>query len=183
VKALQSRLERLESGAPRPVPASHDPQQPQTAAGRTAVAVAAVPAERPAPEAAVEESPAAVAAVAVVDGELTLEALAEQWPAVLESLRAESPMVAAALEDARPAALAGEGLTLIWPQSAVLSKRKAEDPATRELIARAVRAVTGTSLRLAYEVSADAEPAVQATLSEEELVERLVQEFDAQEES
>ena len=77
------------------------------------------------------------------------------------------------LREASPTELAGTGLTLAWPQSAGLSKRPAEDPAKRELIARSIRAVTGASLRLAYELRADAElaPAVeQAQLTEEELV-------------
>src|SRR4051812_49454267 len=42
-----------------------------------------------------------------------------------------------------------EGLTIAWPESSAFSKRKAEDPANRELIAGAIRAVTGSSLRIA----------------------------------
>ena len=67
-------------------------------------------------------------------------------------------MLAAALEVAAPAALGDDGLTLAWPESSAFLKRKAEDPANRELIAKAIRAVTGSSLRLAYELRAgDAE--------------------------
>ena len=94
-------------------------------------------------------------------------------------------MLAAALREASPTELAGTGLTLAWPQSAGLSKRAAEDPAKRELIARSIQAVTGASLRLAYELRADAElaPAVeQAQLTEEELVDRFKREFSAVEE-
>ena len=58
--------------------------------------------------------------------------------------RASTPMLAAALEDAAPAALADDGLTLAWPESSAFLKRKAEDPANRELIAKAIRAVTGS---------------------------------------
>ena len=87
-------------------------------------------------------------------------------------------MLAALLESARPAAIAGGELTLAWPESAGFFKRKAEDPANQELIARAIRAVTGSSLRLAYELRADGELAAAPTprprLSEEELVERFV---------
>jgi DNA polymerase-3 subunit gamma/tau len=176
----------------------HRPEEPQTAAGRTTVAVAAAAVPPPGtgadPEAAAggdgapvadaeaaAEEPAAVAAVAVVaPGELTLEGFAELWPAVLEALRADAPLVAGLLEGARPVALAEEGLTLAWPQTAAFSKRKAEDPANRDLIARAIRGVTGASVRLAYELSAEAEAAANPTLSEEELLERFVQEFDAE---
>jgi DNA polymerase-3 subunit gamma/tau len=95
-------------------------------------------------------------------------------------------MLASLLEDAQPASLADEGLTLAWPESSAFSKRKAEDPANRELIAGAIRAVTGSSLRLAYELRADHEvvaaaAAVEPELSEEELVERFKREFEAEE--
>ncbi|HEY7074962.1 MAG TPA: hypothetical protein VH418_06325, partial [Solirubrobacteraceae bacterium] len=137
-------------------------------------------ADRAGPKAAAGE-PAAVAIAAVVaPGELTLAGFAELWPAVLESLRADAPLVAGLLEGARPVALAEQGLTLAWPQTAAFSKRKAEDPANRERIAQAIRGVTGASLRLAYELSADGEAAPAPTLSEEELLERFVQEFDAE---
>jgi DNA polymerase-3 subunit gamma/tau len=93
-------------------------------------------------------------------------------------------MVAAMLAAARPATLAGEALTLAWPQASAFSKRQAETPANRELLVRAVRAVTGASLRVAYEVRADDEldgGAAAPALSEEELVERFMREFDAEE--
>jgi DNA polymerase-3 subunit gamma/tau len=141
----------------------------------------------------------AVTAVAVVDPgapaaqptfsagvELSLESFGDVWPAVVDSLRADAPMLATLLEDARPASLADQDLTLAWPESSAFSKRKAEDPANRDLIAGAIRAVTGSSLRLAYELRAEHELAAQAAaaqpaLSEEELVKRFMDEFDAEE--
>ena len=178
-KALLARIERLEArlagggSAPAP-PASRAPEEPATAAGRTRVAVAAP----------------TVTAVAVVEpdapsGEaITLAAFVGLWPAVLESLEGDSPMLAAMLREARPVELAGEGLTLAWPQSAAFSKRAAEDPAKRELIAHSIRAVTGASLRLAHELRADAElaPPAEAQLSDDELVDRFKHEFSAIEE-
>ena len=127
-------------------------------------------------ELATEADPApAVAAVAVVEPdapapepsftagvELSLEAFAELWPAVLQSLEAEAPMLAALLESARPADLGGGDLTLAWPESSGFFKRKAEDPANQELIGHAIRAVTGSSLRLAYELRSDGELAARA---------------------
>ncbi len=167
-------------------------QQAQSVADEAAAAVAA--------EIATEADPnPAVAAVAVVDPaapgtaptfsagvELSLEAFGDVWPAVVDSLRADAPMLAGLLEDAQPASLAGEGLTLAWPESSAFSKRKAEDPANRELIAGAIRAVTGSSLRLAYELRADHEvispaAAAEPALSEEDLVKRFMDEFDAEE--
>jgi len=86
------------------------------------------------------------------------------------------------LRQAQPSALADQGLTLVWPESAAFSKRAAEDPAKRELIAQSIRAVTGASLRLAHELRADEELApTEAPLSDDELVARFKAEFDAEE--
>ena len=134
--------------------AAADPREAQDAADQAAAAVAE--------ELATEADPApAVTAVATVDPsspapapslELSLDAIGGMWPAVVDELRSGTPMLAAALEDAAPAALAEGGLTLAWPESSAFLKRKAEDPANRELIAKAIRSVTGSSLRLAYEL-------------------------------
>ena len=163
------------------------------ASARAEQAAAAVSAEL-----ATEADPApAVAAVAVVEPdapapeptfaaavELSPDALAELWPAVLESLSEETPMLAAALQGAQPSGVGGGELTLAWPESAGLLKRKAEDPASKETIARVIRAVTGSSLRLAFELRDDAALATSARaapqLTEEELVNRFVEEFDAE---
>jgi DNA polymerase-3 subunit gamma/tau len=136
-----------------------------------------------------EEMDPPVTAVAVVEPEaqaseasveLSLDAFAAVWPAVLESIEGESPMLAAMLREARPTALADQDLTLAWPESAAFSKRQAEEPAKRELIAQSIRAVTGASLRLAYELGAEHE-APAARLSDDELVERFKREFEAEE--
>jgi DNA polymerase III subunit gamma/tau len=208
-KALLSRIERLEGRAPAPAP-TRDPAQPATAAGRTKVAVSTQVEGEPVtatttvpgtPEGGAAEAQAAAdavaesldssaTAVAVVEPdapageasvELSLDAFADIWPAVVETLQGESPRLAAILQEARPSALADKDLTIAWPESAAFSKRQAEDPEKRELIAQSIRAVTGASLRLAYELGGEhhvAEPA----LSEDELVDRFKQEFGAVEE-
>ncbi|HWT24467.1 MAG TPA: hypothetical protein VN213_13255, partial [Solirubrobacteraceae bacterium] len=164
----------------------------------------------PAPPAPVTESPAAavvaasaeleggptVTAVAVVEPgealgepevrvgvELDLAGVADVWPAVLANVQDRSPMLHALIANARPSALAAGELTLSWAESAAFSKRKAEEPSCREQIADAIRAVTGSSLRLAYALSDDAVPAGEAalSLSEDELIERFMREFDAEE--
>jgi DNA polymerase III subunit gamma/tau len=181
-KALLARIERLEGRTPAPPP-PRDPAEPATAAGRTRVAVAAA-ATPPAPETDPDEPEPTAVAVAVVEAdssELSLDAFAQMWPAVVESLGSESPRLAAILQEARPTALADRDLTIAWPESAAFSKRQAEDPEKRELIAQSIRAVTGASLRLAYELGGEHEPA--PTLSEDELVARFKQEFGAVEES
>jgi DNA polymerase III subunit gamma/tau len=197
VKALLARIERLEarlSGAAAPAldspepaarAASHDPSEPATAAGRTRVAVS-MQAEPPATSsspAPVEAPVPAVTAVAVAEPEaapaidLSLAAFMDAWPAIVQHLQGEYPMYAALLDGARPTGLSGGHLTLSWP-SAFL-KKSAEDPAKRELIAQAIRAVTGASLRLAYDI-ADDTVAAQPRLTEEQLVERFQKEFDAE---
>jgi DNA polymerase-3 subunit gamma/tau len=135
-------------------------------------AVAVVEPDAPAPE------PSFSAGV-----ELSHDALAELWPAVIESLSEETPMLAAALQSARPAAVGDGELTLAWPESAGFFKRKAEDPTSKETIARVIRAVTGSSLRLAFELRDEAALAAGPAapqLTEEELVNRFVEEFDAE---
>jgi DNA polymerase-3 subunit gamma/tau len=119
---------------------------------------------------------------------LSLESFTQVWPAVLERLAAESPMLAGALREARPAELADQGLTIAWPEASAFTKRQADDPAKKEMLVQAIRSVTGASLRLAHEVRADHEvPGVQAAadaapkLTDDQLVERFMAEFDAEE--
>jgi DNA polymerase-3 subunit gamma/tau len=189
--ALLARIERLEArlqGTPTAPPTPRSPHEPATPAARSQVA-APTPTPTPAPVAEPEaESAPIVAAVATVEpdaSELTLPSLARVWPAVLEELGATSHRLAAALSQAHPASLEGMDLTLVWPEGSALSRRQAEDPEKRELIVRTIRAVTGASLRLAHEVRTEHHPvaaeAAAPVLSEDELVQRFVAEFDAEE--
>jgi DNA polymerase-3 subunit gamma/tau len=166
-------------GAPHATPA-----QAQAAADQVAqdvsrelhadvTATATVDAQAPAPAASLD---------------LSLARFGESWPAIIEELREGTPMLAAALEDCAPAALTGDGLTLAWPESSSFLKRKAEDPANRDLLIKAIRSVTGSSLRLAYELRSENDPlptlaaaAAAPQLSEEDLVQRFMEEFDAEE--
>jgi DNA polymerase-3 subunit gamma/tau len=140
-----------------------------------------------------EELDANVTAVAVVEPdaptpaeaslELSLDAFAGMWPGVIESLEGENGLLAALLREATPLELTEQALTLAWPESAAFLKRQAEDPAKRELLAESIRAVTGASLRLAFELRADEEVAQAGeTIDEDELVDRFKREFGAVEE-
>jgi DNA polymerase-3 subunit gamma/tau len=196
LRALMTRIERIEGGrpAPAPPPPVHRPEVPATAAARAAQteapAVVAASAE-------VEGAPP-VTAVAVVEPggeatepevhvgrELDLDGVTELWPAVLADVRERSPVLHAAMENARPSALTAGELTLIWAESAEFYKRKAEDPACREQIVTAIRSVTGSSLRLAYALAdgddGDHRATQASTLSEEELIDTFMREFDAEE--
>ena len=124
------------------------------------------------------DAPGAEPIVAAVG--LDLDGFAELWPAVIESIQGERPLLAEHLKVARPSALGDGELTLAWAETSGLSRRKAEDPPNRELIGRAIRAVTGASLRLAHEMRAETPGAEAPTLSEDELIERFVEEFEAE---
>jgi DNA polymerase-3 subunit gamma/tau len=151
-------------------------------------------AEAVAQELATEADPApAVTAVATVEPdapgevnlELSLASFGDVWPAVKDELRERSPMLAAALDEASPAELSSGHLVLAWPETSSFLKRKAEDPASNDQLTKAIRSVTGHSLRLAYELRAAAEMAPVAAavpaLSDDDLVQRFKDEFDAEE--
>ena len=64
-------------------------------------------------------------------------------------------MLSAALSAATPTALEADRLTVAFPADAAFVKKKAEQG--RDLVANAVRGITGQSLALAFELS-DAAP-------------------------
>jgi hypothetical protein len=112
-----------------------------------------------------------------------LDTLTAAWPAVIEVVR-DNQLLAACLEQARPVAVDGEAVTIAFPKSAGFSKRKAEQDDYRRATAEALRSVTGTAVVLHYELRDDEdlpEPEHAGGLSHEELVKRLVEDFDAQE--
>jgi DNA polymerase-3 subunit gamma/tau len=136
----------------------------------------------PAPTA--DPAPAVAGSVAPAphDGPPELETVAACWPAVIELVRQENQLLASVLADARPVSLTEQDVTLAFPSDRAFYKRKAEQDDNRRTTAEALRSVIGTMLRLRYELRDDAElPAAADGLSQEELVKRLVEEFDAQE--
>ncbi|MGB7684666.1 MAG: DNA polymerase III subunit gamma/tau [Solirubrobacterales bacterium] len=122
--------------------------------------------------------------------ELSLEKLCSVWPAILDQLGKTAPALAAFFEEAKPVGYDSEGKTveISFPASATFNKRKAETPEQRDRVAEALEAVVGESLRPTY-VLADGEsgeePAPAAgggeKMNEDELLERLKSEFDAEE--
>jgi DNA polymerase-3 subunit gamma/tau len=193
LSALATRVEALETGAPvRERAPAHEPaaaepaaEAPTPVAERPApVAEASAPvveapapgAEQPAPA---HEAPAAVPPRDAVET-LSLEDLRRVWPTVLDTVRATNAMLSAVVGDAEPVELAGDKLVLAFGEDAAFVRRKAEERANRAAISEAVRAVTGHVVTLSYESRAgQAAPAAQP-LSEDELVARLVDEFDAE---
>ncbi len=175
--ALLARIERLEAalGAVKgldaapvvPPLAPPDTREPPATSPPAAAPAAAPP--KPAPPEA--------------NGTPELQTVVACWPAVIDVVRHENQMLAALLADARPVALHDRDVTVAFPAGKAFLKRKAEQDDYRRATAEALRSVIGTPLVLRYELREEEElPAPAAGgLSHEELVKRLVEEFDAQE--
>jgi DNA polymerase-3 subunit gamma/tau len=135
-----------------------------------------------------EKAPEAGDAPVPVAGELDLEKLIGLWPAVVEQVRqgeGASQMLSQMLAPARPVAVdLEEGMLEVgFPPSAAFNKRKAEALEHRDRFADAVEKTVGIRLRPSY-VLLDDEPEAQPTepeLSEQELVDLVRAEFDAEE--
>jgi DNA polymerase-3 subunit gamma/tau len=198
LSALAARIEQLEPGARSPAPAiavaaaggdsaSVTPIRPPAARPggedeQGAPPTADPPAGEPvSPPESNGSAPAPPAVAPVPTEALTLEALLGLWPEVLETVRSANAMLGAVVDDARPVELAGDRLVLAFGEDAAFLRKKAEERATRTALTEAVRAVTGHALTFSYELrEGQAAPAPRA-LSEDELVARLKDEFDAEE--
>jgi DNA polymerase-3 subunit gamma/tau len=164
LQALMYRIDQLEQAAGGAEPAAPPPPvQRQAPKGAAAAAVA--------PRA--EESPRPV-------GSVELDQIVALWPAVAEAIGEDREVLGHALAAAAPVALERDRLTIAFPPTAAFVKKKAEQG--RDLVANAVRGITGQSLTLAFELSDAAMPAAgPATLDHDELIERLRAEFGAEE--
>jgi DNA polymerase III subunit gamma/tau len=171
--ALMFRIDQLEAASSGEAsaattvtaspPAAAPAPKRQAPKGNTSAAVAPQVEEHPNPVGAVE-----------------LEQVVALWPAVAEAVAEQNGMLSAALSAATPTALDADRLTIAFPADAAFVKKKAEQG--RDLVANAVRGLTGQSLTLAFELSDEAMPAAgPATLDHDELIERLRAEFDAEE--
>jgi DNA polymerase-3 subunit gamma/tau len=173
---------------PTPPPAAESPPQDDLA---PVAEEEPEPEESSAPEDDEAESPEP--AEPAGQGQLDLGKLKQVWPAVLDQLATTAPALAAFFEEARPVGFeAAENVVEIsFPAAATFNKRKAEVPEQRERVAEALQTVTGQPLKPAYvlldgESEAPVEeqapaPKADEGLDEEELLERLKSEFDAEE--
>jgi DNA polymerase-3 subunit gamma/tau len=184
--ALQARVERLESGAPAPVapPAEAPPsaaERLETAADGTPRGGERAELSRPQAQAVAEPAPGAEPAP---EADLDLDAASNSWPAVVDLVRTQNPMLARALEGCRPVALEERELTLAFPTTASFLKRKAEQDDYRRIATDAVVSVVGRRLALKFELrelaAEEARPGAEV-LSGDELVRRFMEEFDAEE--
>jgi DNA polymerase III subunit gamma/tau len=131
------------------------------------------------------ESPASETGPAGQDA-LSLEEIQRVWPAVLHKLSETAPALAATLEGARPVSYGDEGLEVGFPPEMTFNKKKADSPDRRDTVAAAFAAVTGQGLRPTYVLlEGEAPPDTPAPGSEEidedQILERLKSEFDAEE--
>jgi DNA polymerase III subunit gamma/tau len=178
--ALLARIERLEEGlraaAASPAPSASVAATPQVNSAATPQANS---------DAEPQSAPLApIASAAAPLAALGLDTAIASWPAVLDLVRGENPMLAGALAAARPVAVGERELTLAFPGGASFLKRKAEQDDYRRIAAEALRTVTGHRMAFRYELREDEqepEPAGEPTLSGEELVRRFMEEFDAEE--
>jgi DNA polymerase-3 subunit gamma/tau len=124
-----------------------------------------------------------------------LDQVTRIWPSVLDKLAEKAPALAATFEGARPVAFDDEGLTIGFPPDQPFNKRKAESPDRRDALIEAFKAVTGEGVAPRYVLLEEAEAAAAEAaapppdapapggeeIDEDELLQRLKSEFDAEE--
>jgi DNA polymerase-3 subunit gamma/tau len=191
-EGLLRRVERLEKrlGGASPAPVAEpkrpvaDPEPPESrpeaqadVPQRPAPAAEAQAVDTPGPAEAGGDAPGAVEPV-------DLEHVVDAWPAVIDQVRQSgSSLLSALFEGARPIAVDNEDgvLRIGFPADATFNKRKAEAAEHRERFTEALRSIVGEHLRPVY-VLLDSETAeVSEEMNEEELLERIKSEFDAEE--
>ena len=161
LQALMFRIDQLEAAA--------------GVAPSAAPTAESAPAKRPAPKGS-----AAVAVQQQPVESIELGQIVSLWPAVADAVGEENGMLGAALSAATPLHLDAERLTIAFPADAAFVKKKAEKG--RDLVANAVRGMTGQPLTLVFELSdAVAPPPGPAALDHDQLIERLREEFAAEE--
>jgi DNA polymerase-3 subunit gamma/tau len=199
IQALLFRIEQLErqvAGAEvrggAEAPAAPAPRAREQAGAPVSAAAAPVTSSAP----ATMSSPATATAVATEPEEepelapvpapaqeLDVERLRALWPAVVDEVCKGNQMVGAFLAEARPTSVDGGRLVVCFAPHAGFSKKKVES--NRQLVQDAVRTLTGAGLAVACELSDlpadDQAPAGPSLLTEEELLERLKEEFGAKE--
>lgn len=131
-----------------------------------------------------ETGPAGESAPAV--GALDLDQIQRIWPAVLQKLAEKEPVLAASFEGARPVSYGEEGLQVGFPAASNFHKTKAESPERRDAVADAFEGVSGQRIRPTYvllegEAPPDTPAPGSEEIDEEQLLERLKSEFDAEE--
>jgi DNA polymerase-3 subunit gamma/tau len=178
------------SAPPEAAPAPRRTETPQaTTPVQAPTAVADAPVAGPVAVAdppVLAVSPASPVTEVPPEAGLDIDGIRNLWPAVLDTVRNQNAMLAALLEGANPVELVADELRLAFSESAGFLKRKAEDVGNREALGQAIQAVAGRPLKLVYELRADSDRSAPArpvapVLGDDELVARVMAEFDAEE--
>ncbi len=193
-EGLARRVEALERrGGGTAVPALGEPPperaSPDTAeapGGKAGEGELADPGADAADPAAPSSAGETATSTSAAGSDLDLDKLNRLWPAVLDQVRQSgSAMLSALFEGTRPVALDNEEsvLRVGFPATATFNKRKAEAVEQRERFAEALRSIVGRHLRPVYVLLDGEAPAAtdEESLDEDELLERLKSEFDAEE--
>jgi DNA polymerase III subunit gamma/tau len=185
IGALQSRLERLEHGATTldalAAPAAPEPRVAADPRNRAAEAESSQR-EPPSPAPSAKHAPPEDNEMPAQPADsLSFERLVALWPDVLDNVRASNALLGAVVDVALPVELAGDRLVLAFGSEDAFQREKAEERATRSALADAVRAVTGHALTFSYESREGRAVPAPRQLSDDELVARLKDEFDAEE--
>jgi DNA polymerase III subunit gamma/tau len=175
------------AGAAPPAGGADLGDRPPPVAGGGGTKSASGPAGQGAPP--VDPQPSADAQPSPASQELSFSDIQQAWPAVLQKLAETAPALAATFDGARPTSFDGAGLQIGFPAEATFNKKKADNPERRDTLAAAFAAVTGVGLRPTFVMlSEDEAPVPPDTpapgsdeIDEEELLERLKSEFDAEE--
>jgi DNA polymerase III subunit gamma/tau len=178
-RALHARIERLEQalGGERetvtlPV-VDRPPAPPGTPQPR---------AEEPTPAAAPQPQAVAVAVAEPPAGGLELALVTELWPAVVDAVRADDDVLAMCLTEATPVDCAERSLVIAFHPDDTMRRRKAESARARQVVAEALRNLTGIAPQITVEArELDIAVAEAPADPEAELLERLKAEFDAEE--
>ncbi|MEA2154436.1 MAG: polymerase subunit gamma/tau [Solirubrobacteraceae bacterium] len=118
---------------------------------------------------------------------LELDGLRAVWPAIIEAVQASgNRLCAAALAEAQPVAVEDGQVTVAFPPGAEYQRRRADDDDYRACVAAALREVTGAKAQIAYVLeqvprAGEAPAAAPPAMTEDELLQRFVAEFDAEE--
>jgi DNA polymerase-3 subunit gamma/tau len=159
-ESLAFRLERLEEGH------MPTPEKPRTASPGAEVA--------PDPPLAPPSEPVRVG----------LEQLQEAWRrSILPAVEQRSIPIGKTLAEAHPASLAGDTLTLEFPQTAAFHLKLAEDPKNSAMLRDALYEVTGRKLAVEFELGETGHAGTEddAPTSEEDVLELMKSTFDARE--
>jgi DNA polymerase-3 subunit gamma/tau len=179
-RALHARIERLEQALagerqtvtlPSVDPPAAPPGTPQPRAEAPAA---------PAPEPVAQ--PTAVAVIDPPAGELELGLVKELWPAVVDAIRVDDDVLAMCLTEATPVDCADRSLVIAFHPDDTMRRRKAESAKARQVVAEALRNLTGVAPQISVEArELDTAVADAPADPEAELLERLKAEFDAEE--